>query len=131
MQHTISPLGQFESALPSLTKVHAAPWQGAKNEVAEVAASSDLRGLAQPLFVRPWFAHGQFAFFGVCYAKCNEKKYTRAPRMSWGAIIGVWERGERVKLTEGHDISAARSMLQPVVTEPAQEQVAGTVKPLL
>jgi hypothetical protein len=116
--------------LPSFTKVHAAPWQGAKNEVAEVAASSALRGLAQPLFCTPWFAHGQFAFFGVDYAKCYEK-YTRAPRISWGAILGGWRGGERAQLTRGHVVSAFRSMLQPVVTAPSQEQVAGSVKPFL
>ncbi len=43
-QHTIDPSTQFESAFPSLTKVHAAPWQGEKNEDAEVAASRARRG---------------------------------------------------------------------------------------
>jgi len=84
MQHTMGPLSHCASALPSLTKVHAAPSQGAKNDDAETAASFDLRGLAQAFSEVP---PGQLA-------------------------------------------SALRSMLQPVLTTPLQEQVAGSVKPL-
>jgi hypothetical protein len=75
---------QFESAFPSLTKVHAAPWQGEKNEDAEVADSRARRGLTQLLFTIP----------------------------------------------SGQDMIAFRSKLQPVVTCPAHEQVAGSVNPL-
>ena len=35
------------------------------------------------------------------------------------------------KLTAGHAMSAFRSKLHPVVTAPPQEQVAGSVNPLL
>lgn len=55
MQHSIVPLTQFESALPSLTKVHAAPSHAEKNESAEVAVSLDRRGFAQAPFEKPCY----------------------------------------------------------------------------
>ena len=52
-QQEMGPLMQFESALPSLTKHHAAPSQGWKKEDAEVASKLLRRGLAQAPFFTP------------------------------------------------------------------------------
>ena len=60
----------------------------------------------------------------------REEIHARAKDVSGRNYRGVGEV-ERAKLTRGHVVSAFRSMLQPVVTSPSQEQVAGSVKPLL